>query len=81
MNQFVEQLRTRVRVAREARDAATAQGDSYLADVRAGELESLLRMAADHGVSIDAVEAVGDDVRPADKQDEPGHPGDGAISG
>jgi hypothetical protein len=56
VNQFADQLRTRVLEAREARDAAAAQGDSYLADVRTGELDSLLRMAADHGVLIDADE-------------------------
>lgn len=52
-SQFAEDLQRRVREARAALAAATAEGDFYAADVRTNELDSLLRLAMEHGLIMD----------------------------
>jgi hypothetical protein len=53
-SEFAGDLRRRVREARQALEAAKSAGDFYAVDVRTGELESLLRLAMEHGVDVDA---------------------------
>jgi len=49
---FHRELRTRVAEARTAYHEAAADDDPYSIDVRRGELESLVRIATDHGVDV-----------------------------
>jgi hypothetical protein len=51
--EFATDLRRRVREARQAQLVAESDGDFYAVDVRTGELNSLLRMAAENGVTIE----------------------------
>jgi hypothetical protein len=53
MSEFAAELRERFLTAMAALDAARESGDEYAADVRAGELESLRRLARDHDVPLD----------------------------
>ncbi|WP_350275883.1 hypothetical protein [Kribbella sp. HUAS MG21] len=52
-SEFAAELRHRVRVAIRALDAAQVEGDGYAVDIRAGELESLRRIARENGVTLD----------------------------
>jgi hypothetical protein len=56
VTQFDATISNRIREARTALDEACAEGDDYLADIRLGELESLVRVAADHGITVEGVE-------------------------
>lgn len=53
MTEFGTEIRSRVESARRSLASARAAGDDYLAEVLAGELESLSRIAAEHHVPID----------------------------
>lgn len=53
MSDFTTELLLRLRQAREALRAAEEAGDDYAADVRSGELDSLRRTAAQHGIPLD----------------------------
>ncbi|RJK96266.1 hypothetical protein [Vallicoccus soli] len=52
MGEFATELRRRVLVAEQALLAARSDGDDYLQAVHTGELESLRRLAAAHGVAL-----------------------------
>jgi len=56
VTQFDATISNRILDARQALDEARADGDDYLADIRLSELESLVRVAADHGIQVDGVE-------------------------
>lgn len=56
MTQFDTTISTRISQTREALDEARSAGDDYEADVRLGELESLARLAAEHGLHVEGVE-------------------------
>jgi hypothetical protein len=64
VGEFVSELRRRVLAAEQSLLAARAEGDDYLQDVHAGELDSLRRLAASHGVALGgAVPAQGGPLR------------------
>jgi hypothetical protein len=48
MNEFLEEIRTRMETARRSLDEARSDGDDYLTQVRLGEIESLERLADQH---------------------------------
>jgi hypothetical protein len=52
--EFARDVRRRVREAEQALREAEAEGDFYAADVRTGELDSLLRLAMENGVDLGA---------------------------
>jgi hypothetical protein len=52
MNEFETEVSGRVEQARRSLAEAEATGDVYLVGVRVGELESLSRLATDHGVEV-----------------------------
>lgn len=52
MNEFATEISERIAQARQSLAEAETTGDEYLAGVRVGELESLARLAADHGVEV-----------------------------
>jgi hypothetical protein len=52
MSEFGAELRSRIQRAESALRAALEADDEYGADVRAGELESLRRLADEHGIDI-----------------------------
>lgn len=52
MSEFASEMTDRVHAASTSMAHAEAEGDDYLVDVRLGELESLARSAADHGVEV-----------------------------
>ena len=56
MSEFASEVSERVEQARASLAEAEATGDDYLARVRVGELESLARLAADHGVEVPGLE-------------------------
>lgn len=56
MRQFDATISNRILEARQAIEEARTDGDDYLADIRVGELESLVRVAADHGIRVEGVE-------------------------
>jgi hypothetical protein len=60
-SEFALDLRRRVREARQALDQARAEGDFYAVDVRAGELDSLIRVAMENGIDLDEVHGVAAD--------------------
>jgi hypothetical protein len=53
VSDFAAELRLRFRQAQQALREARETGDDYAADVRAGELDSLRRTAAQHGIELD----------------------------
>lgn len=56
MFQFRHEISTRITETQNNLVQAREAGDEYLVGVRLGELESLARMAAEHGVEVDGVE-------------------------
>jgi len=50
--EFAADLRRRVFEARQALAEATADDDLYAVDVRLGELDSMLRLAMEHGIEL-----------------------------
>lgn len=57
MSEFANEVGERVQQARQSLAEAEAAGDDYLIAVRVGELESLGRLAADHGLEIPGLAA------------------------
>jgi putative N-acetylmannosamine-6-phosphate epimerase len=55
VTQFDATISQRIQDARKALDEARGDGDDYLADIRLGELESLARVAAEHGILVEGV--------------------------
>ncbi len=55
---FQQMIRTRVANLERQLDEAVDGGDHYLVDVHLGELESLVRLAADHGVPVDEAQQI-----------------------
>ena len=56
MTEFHNEIRRRAEEAQKSLAEARAGGDDYLAGVRLGEIQSLARIAADHGLVLDGVE-------------------------
>jgi len=52
VSEFASELTDRVHAASTSLARAEAEGDDYLVEVRLGELESLARSAADHGLDV-----------------------------
>lgn len=52
MTEFVTSITERIARTRSTLSRAESCGDDYLAEVSLGELESLARLAADHGVTV-----------------------------
>jgi hypothetical protein len=52
MSAFSDEVHERVRSARRSLHQARDEGDEYLVGVRVGELESLLRIAGEHGIEL-----------------------------
>ncbi|MDN5789897.1 MAG: hypothetical protein L0H25_03380 [Micrococcales bacterium] len=57
MSEFIEQIRERVHSVLQDLDRARRDGDDYAVQVHTGQLESLARVAAEHGVSLPVLEA------------------------
>ncbi|TDU83136.1 hypothetical protein EV138_5595 [Kribbella voronezhensis] len=64
IGEFATDVRRRVQEARQALLVAESESDFYAVDVRTGELNSLLRMAAENDVTIEPA--------PADRQSTKG---------
>lgn len=59
MNEFAREMTERVERTSGALHEASRTGEDYLVEVRLGELESLVRLAHDHGLDVpDAVAAL-----------------------
>jgi hypothetical protein len=56
VSQFHQEISNRIAETQEDLTRAQQAGDEYLVGVRLGELESLARVAAEHGIQIDGVE-------------------------
>ena len=56
MSQFRHELSNRISETQDNLARAREDGDEYLVGVRLGELESLARVAAEHGVQVAGVE-------------------------
>ena len=54
MNEFKDSLLLRVEQAEQAVRRAVEQQDEYAAEVHAADLANLRRLAAEHGVAVDA---------------------------
>ena len=57
MTHFGSEIRQRIATARADLVAAHEADDDYGVEVTLGELQSLARVAADHGIVVDGVEA------------------------
>jgi hypothetical protein len=55
VSDFRREISNRIAQTRGELSHAEQIGDDYLVEVRLGELESLARIAADHGVAVDGV--------------------------
>jgi hypothetical protein len=49
LSEFQNEIETRIETARQSLEQARLEGDDYLIQVRLGEIESLERLAAEHG--------------------------------
>jgi hypothetical protein len=56
VTEFHNEISRRAQEAQKSLADARATGDDYLAGVRLGEIQSLARIAADHGLVLDGVE-------------------------
>jgi hypothetical protein len=56
VTEFPIEIRRRIAATRHALTQARRARDDYLAGVHLGELESLARIAAEHGIAVDGVE-------------------------
>ncbi len=56
MTEFGSQIRTRIAQTRSSLGEAAADQDDFLVEVRLGELETLARLAAENGVSVEGVD-------------------------
>jgi len=54
--EFHNEIRRRAAEARQSLAEAHATGDDYLAGIRVGEIQSLARLAAEHGLALEGVE-------------------------
>ncbi|MEU3598563.1 hypothetical protein ABZ714_07495 [Streptomyces sp. NPDC006798] len=54
MDAFTDGLLERIKAAETDLDLARETGDDFLADVELAELEDLRRLAAEHGVEVNA---------------------------
>lgn len=57
MNEMARSLKDRVVEATTSLNSATQEGDDYLAEVRVGELEELLRLADEHEIEVPGLSA------------------------
>lgn len=71
MSEFASEMSGRVDAARTSLVDAEAEGDDYLVDVRVGELESLARVAAEHGVEVPGLDEALAEHGPAEDVDLP----------
>ena len=55
MTEFHTEIQRRALEARQSLAEARAAGDDYLAGIRLGEMQSLARIAAEHGVALEGV--------------------------
>jgi hypothetical protein len=55
VTQFDATINNRILDARRAIDEARSEGDDYLVEIRLGELESLARVAVEHGIHVEGV--------------------------
>ena len=55
MTEFTNEISSRIAETRRNLRQAREDDEHYLVEVRLGELESLARLAADHGVVVDGV--------------------------
>jgi hypothetical protein len=55
VSDFRREISNRIALTRGELSHAEEIGDDYLVEVRLGELESLERIAADHGVAVEGV--------------------------
>jgi hypothetical protein len=56
VTEFHNEIQRRAREARSSLAEARATGDDYLAGIRLGEIQSLARIAAEHGLVLEGVE-------------------------
>ena len=49
MSEFQQEIQIRLESATQSLHEAELEGDDYLAQIRLGEIESLTRLAAEHG--------------------------------
>ena len=56
MTEFHNEIRRRAHEAQTSLADARATGDDYLAGIRLGEIQSLARIAAEHGLVLEGVE-------------------------
>jgi hypothetical protein len=49
LSEFQQEIETRMETARQSLQQARVEGDDYLIQVRLGEIESLERLATEHG--------------------------------
>lgn len=56
MTEFATEISDRIRAAQESLAEARKSDDDYLVGVRTGELESLARMASEHGIDVPELE-------------------------
>ena len=56
MTEFHNEIRRRAQDAQKSLAEARATGDDYLAGIRLGEIQSLARIAAEHGLVLEGVE-------------------------
>jgi hypothetical protein len=59
MSEFTAEIRQRVAEAQSELAEARANGDDYLVQLSLGQLESLVRVAAEHYVLLEGVEEFG----------------------
>jgi hypothetical protein len=55
---FRQEISNRVADLERRLDEADRTGDDYLVEVHLGELESMVRLAADHGITLDGASQV-----------------------
>jgi hypothetical protein len=56
MSEFHREINNRIAETREHLRRAREEDEHYLAEVRLGELESLVRLATDHGVAVESAD-------------------------
>jgi hypothetical protein len=56
LSDFQHVILGRIADSRASLSEAHRTGDDYLVEIRLGELESLARLAAEHGVDVDGIE-------------------------
>jgi hypothetical protein len=56
VTQFHSEIRSRIEQARTSLGEASAARDDYLLEIRLGELETLVRLAAENGVAVEGID-------------------------